>query len=72
MLDDDVLAVALVLAWQRGISLGSVISGLARDALRASALKHPQERSGFPLLPIQAPGAVLDLQLVYQLRDELL
>ena len=36
-LDDDVLAVALVLARQRGISLGSVISGLARDALRASA-----------------------------------
>ena len=69
-LDDDVLAAARVLARQRGISLCSVISGLARDALRASAPEHQQKRSGLPLLPIQSPGAVVDLQLVNQLRDE--
>jgi len=69
-LDDDVLAAARALARQRGVSLGSVISGLARDALRASAPEHQKTRSGLPLLPIQAPGAVVDLQLVNQLRDE--
>lgn len=30
-----------------------------------------RERSGLPLLPIQDPGAVVDLQLVNQLRDQL-
>ena len=30
-----------------------------------------RQRSGLPLLPIQDAGAVVDLQLVNQLRDQL-
>lgn len=69
-LDDDVLDAARALARQRGISLGAVISGLARAALRASVPVQRQQRSGLPLLPVNTPGAVVDLKLVNQLRDE--
>ena len=66
-LDDDVLDAARALARQRGISLGAVLSGLARAALRASVLVQRQQRSG---LPVNTPGAVVDLKLVNQVRDE--
>lgn len=71
-LDDDVLEAARALARQRGISLGEVISGLARDALRAAVPSEtpPKQRSGLPLLGSKAPAAVVDLHLVNQLRDE--
>lgn len=70
-LDDDVLDAARALARQRGISVGEVISGLARDALRASVPSEtpPKQRSGLPLLASKAPAAVVDLHLVNQLRD---
>ena len=66
-LDDDVLDAARALARQRGISLGAVLSGLARAALRASVPVQRQQRSG---LPVNTPGAVVDLKLVNQVRDE--
>ncbi len=73
-LDDDVLVAARALARQQGSTLGAVISGLARQSLRASSSgssDSEQERSGLPLLPIRTSGADVDLQLVNQLRDEL-
>ena len=73
-LDDDVLEAARALARQQGRTLGAVISGLARESLRASARgssEDERERSGLPLLPIRTSGAVVDLELVNQLRDEL-
>ena len=73
-LDDDVLEAARALARQQGSTLGAVISSLARESLRASARgssDDEQERSGLPLLPIRTSGAVVDLELVNQLRDEL-
>ena len=73
-LDDDVLEAARALARQQGSTLGAVISGLARESLRASARGSSdveRERSGLPLLPIRTSGAVVDLELVNQLRDEL-
>jgi len=72
-LDDDVLDAARSLARQRGITLGAVISDLARESLRSTAPKNgaQHQRSGLPLLPIRNAGAVVDLQLVNQLRDEL-
>ena len=73
-LDDDVLEAARALARQQGSTLGAVISGLARESLRASARgssEDERERSGLPLLPIRTSGAVVDLELVNQLRDEL-
>lgn len=74
VLDDDVLEAARALARQQGSTLGALISGLARDSLRASArgsIDDERERSGLPLLPIRTSGAVVDLELVNQLRDEL-
>ena len=73
-LDDDVLEAARALARQQGSTLGAVISALARESLRASARgssDDEQERSGLPLLQIRTSGAVVDLELVNQLRDEL-
>lgn len=72
-LDDDVLDAARSLARQRGITLGEVISDLARESLRSTAPKNcaQSQRSGLPLLPIKNAGVVVDLQMVNQLRDEL-
>ena len=72
-LDDDVLDAARALARQQGSTLGAVISDLARESLRSasSTTGVKGQRSGLPLLPIHDPGAVVDLQLVNQLRDEL-
>ena len=73
-LDDDVLASARVLARQRGESLGTVISELARKGLH-----QPLPQSGSPasrrndllLLPLRAEGSPVDLELVNSLRDEM-
>ena len=73
-LDDDLLEAARALARQQGSTLGAVISGLARESLRSPARGSSdveRERSGLPLLPIRTSGAVVDLELVNQLRDEL-
>ena len=72
-LDDDVLYAARALARQQGSTLGAVISDLARESLRSasSTTGAKGQRSGLPLLPIHDSGAVVDLQLVNQLRDEL-
>ena len=45
----------------------------ARENQRSTASKNgaQRQRSGLPLLPINHARAVVDLQLVNQLRDEL-
>ena len=76
-LDDDVLAAARVLARQQRSSLGAVISELARQALVAPTpgaspiSREPDHRNGLPLLPWNAQGAPVDLELINSLRDEL-
>ena len=67
-LDDDLLGAARHLARQQGVTLGRVISELARKSLEAKA--RPRVRNGVPLFePI--PGAPrADLELVNRLRDE--
>jgi len=76
-LDDDVLAAARVLARQRRVSLGAVISELARRALvappqglEASSGDQPEKRNRLPLLPWMPAGAPVDLVLVNRLRDD--
>jgi hypothetical protein len=67
-LEEDVLLAAKELARQRGVSIGKVISELARQALmpsEASAL-----RNGIPLFPVRAGAAVVTPELVRQLHDE--
>lgn len=67
---DDVLQSARSLSEQRGVSLGQVISELAREGLQAQAATQVM-RDGVPILP-QPSGAFVtpDLSLVNQLRDE--
>ena len=45
----------------------------ARESVRSTSATPGAERqrSGLPILPIQDSGAVVDLQLVNQLRDQL-
>ena len=57
-LDDDVLDAAC---------------DVTRESVRSTSATPgaQRQRSGLPLLPIQDAGAVVDLQLVNQLRDQL-
>jgi hypothetical protein len=66
--EEDVLLAAKEIARQRGVSIGKVLSELARQALsRQDAMTM---RNGVPLFPIQPRAGVVTLQLVNQLRDE--
>lgn len=68
-IDDDVLIAAKAIAQQQHKSVGSVVSDLARRALR-----RPQalaERNGVPLLPHRDGQAIVTLEAVNALRDEL-
>ena len=68
-IDDDVLAAAKAIARQQNKSVGQVVSELARRALRRP--EAPGSRSGFPLLPVSNPRAVVTLETVNVMRDEL-
>jgi len=68
-IDDDVLVAAKAMAAQRKLSLGEVISELARNSL---CRPRPQgERNGVPLLPAGPNPALVTLEMVNALRDEL-
>ncbi len=68
-IDDDVLLAAKALATQRNLSLGAVISELARNALRQP--RSGGERNGVPLLAVEPNAALVTLEMVNELRDEL-
>jgi len=67
-LDDDVLTAAKALAQLQGRSLGAVISGLVRSALRPQG--PASNRNGVPLLPTRDPDTIVTIELVNGLRDE--
>ncbi len=67
-LDDDVLEAARALAEQRRVSLGEIVSELARQSLRRPA--GLSERNGILLLPVTNPQAQVTIDLVNDLRDE--
>lgn len=70
-IDDDVLVAAKALAERQRTSLGTVISDLARQALR-----RPTEvgtaglRNGIRLLPARPDAVPVTLDVVNQLRDD--
>ena len=69
-IDDDVLTVARAMARQQHRSVGKLVSELAR-----SALTKPQRRTarnGIQLLPLTNAKAVVTMEIVNELRDELL
>jgi hypothetical protein len=68
-IDDDVLEQAKAIARQRHVSVGEVMSDLARRALRRPP--PAASRNGVPLLPASNPKAVVTLEAVNALRDEL-
>ncbi|NJM07845.1 CopG family transcriptional regulator [Candidatus Gracilibacteria bacterium] len=68
-LEEDVLLAAKELARQRGVSIGKVISDLARQALARP--DGSNMRNGIPLFPVQPGAQLITLELVNLLRDEL-
>jgi hypothetical protein len=68
-IDDDLLIAAKAIARQQHRSVGEVVSDLARRALRRPMA--PAIRNGIPLLPKRDDQAVVTLETVNALRDEL-
>ncbi len=68
-LDDDVLQSARQLADSSGLSLGEVVSDLARRSL--TARKAGPVRNGVRLLPTKKSGTAATLEEVNELRDAL-
>ena len=66
-LDDDLLSTAKELARQKGISLGQVISELARQSLHVSA--PMKVRNGVLLFETRSGVTKPDLRIVNALRD---
>ena len=69
-IDDDVPTIAKAIAQQQQhTSVGKVVSDLARRALHRPIA--PVSRNGVPLLPVSDRQAVVTLETVNALRDEL-
>ena len=67
-LEEDVLLAVKAIARMQGISVGKVLSDLARKAL--SRQDAGTARNGVPLFPIKPGACVVTLELVNQLRDK--
>ncbi len=67
-LEEDVLLAAKEIARRRGVTMGKVLSDLARQALTRQVAGAV--RNGVPLFPVQPEAGVVTLELVNQLRDE--
>jgi hypothetical protein len=68
-IDDDVMAAARSLAQRQRMSVGEVISPLARQAL-GREVARAGSRNGVPLLPTGPDARPVMLELVNQFRDE--
>jgi hypothetical protein len=67
-IEEDVLLAAKEIARQKGMTVGRVLSDLARKSLtRKSSVS---KKGGLPLFPVQPDAGVVTLELVNQLRDE--
>jgi hypothetical protein len=67
-LDEDVLLAARELARRRGVSMGQVLSDLARRSLAGGGVATT--RNGLPLFPVSDGAGVVTTDLVNRLRDE--
>lgn len=68
-IDDDVLQAARELAASRDLTMGQVLSELARKALTPE--RSPRVRNGVPLLPRRPAGARRPtMKQVNELRDD--
>lgn len=67
-IDEDVLRAAREIARRRSLTMGQVLSDLARQALTRPV--ESETRNGIPLFPKQPDGEIVTLELVNELRDE--
>jgi hypothetical protein len=67
-LDDDLLTTAKQLARQQRVTLGRIISELARQSLASAA--PLKVRNGAPLFVPKTCASKPDLQIVNQLRED--
>jgi hypothetical protein len=67
-IEDDVLLAAKEIAREQHVTLGSVVSELARRSLNQPI--PVTTRNGFPQLPVRDKRRVVTLELVNKLRDE--
>lgn len=70
VIDDDVLTAAKELAAMENLSVGEVISSLARRALSPAGSKV-KLRNGVPLLQVRKGTPRVTSELVHKLREEL-
>jgi hypothetical protein len=66
--DDDVLRAVREIARRKSMTMGQVLSELARQALTRQIER--ETRSGIPLFPKRPDGEIVTLELVNGLRDE--
>ena len=68
-IEEDILLAAKEIARQQKITLGQVLSDLARKSLTR---KSPvSKKHGLPLFPVRPDAGIVTLELVNHLRDEL-
>jgi predicted DNA-binding ribbon-helix-helix protein len=67
-IEEDVFLAVKEIAKKRGMTMGKVLSELARMSLTRKA--SLAERDGLPLFPIQPKAEIVTLERVNQLRDE--
>ncbi|WP_321874623.1 CopG family transcriptional regulator [Burkholderia ubonensis] len=68
-IDDDVLEAARARAAREHVSIGRILSVLARAGL-GPKVEAPATRNGLPILPTSGAARTVTLDLVNQLRDE--
>ena len=67
-IDDDLLAAAKTLARTQSVSVGTVISELARKGLKSSA--RTRRKNNFPVFPVSSAAHPITLEDVKKIEDE--
>lgn len=67
-IDDDLLAAAKVLARSRAVSVGKVISELARSGMRSAP--RMENKDGFPVFSVPPDARTITLEDVQRIEDE--
>jgi len=68
-IDDEILQAAKVLAAERAVSVGVILSELACRGLQRPAVYH-RRKKGFPVFEVARGGTLLTLERVKQFEDE--
>ena len=69
-IDDEILDAARSIAEERNLSVGTVLSDLARRGLRPAGADR-RKRTDFPVFDVSQDGTILTLDRVKRHEDEL-